>query len=82
MNCHQKKRPINYSPPSHSIALQQTQTIEYERDGVIGRRLVEGRAQPLGYTVNKQVVVFLARDITERKRKEDEISGIWRFTIR
>ena len=58
-----------------SIALQQTQTIEYERDGVIGRRLVEGRAQPLGYTVNdKQVVVFLARDITERKVKEDEIS--------
>ena len=36
---------------------------------------MEGRAQPLGYTVNdKQVVVFLARDITERKVKEDEIS--------
>ncbi|MDD2841413.1 MAG: EAL domain-containing protein [Tolumonas sp.] len=58
-----------------SIRLQQTQTIEYERDGVIGRRLVEGRAQPLGYTVNdKQVVVFLARDITDRKIKEDEIA--------
>ena len=58
-----------------SIRLQQTQTIEYERDGIIGRRLVEGRAQPLGYTVhNKQVVVFLARDITDRKIKEDEIA--------
>ena len=58
-----------------SIRLQQTQTIEYERDGVIGRRLVEGRAQPLGYTVNdKQVVVFLSRDITDRKIKEDEIA--------
>lgn len=57
------------------IRLQQTQTIEYERDGVIGRRLVEGRAQPLGYTVNdKQVVVFLSRDITDRKIKEDEIA--------
>lgn len=61
----------------NSIALQQTQTIEYERDGIIGRRLVEGRAQPLGYTVNdKQVVVFLARDITERKVKEDEIAWL------
>lgn len=60
-----------------SIRLQQTQIVEYERDGVIGRRLLEGRAQPLGYTVNgKQVVVFLVRDITDRKTKEDEIAWL------
>ena len=58
-----------------SIRLQQTQTIEYDRDTEIGQRLVEGRARPLGYTVNdKQVVVFLARDITDRKMKEEEIA--------
>ena len=60
-----------------SLRLQQTQTIEYERDFKMGQRLVEGRAQPLGYTVNnKQVVIFLARDITDRKIKEDEIAWL------
>ncbi len=60
-----------------SLRLKQTQTIEYERDDGIGSRLVEGRAQPLGHRINgKQVVVFLARDITDRKVKEEEITWL------
>ncbi len=60
-----------------SIRLKQTQTVEYERDDVTGHRLIEGRSQPLGHRVNdKQVVVFLARDITDRKVREEEITWL------
>ena len=60
-----------------SIQQHKPQTIEYERDTPFGRRLVEGRVQPLDYKLKgKQAVIFLARDITERKVKEDEIAWL------
>jgi diguanylate cyclase (GGDEF)-like protein/PAS domain S-box-containing protein len=61
----------------NSIRLQKTQTIEYERENHARTSLIEGRVQPLSYTVNdKHAVVFLARDITERKIREDEIARL------
>ncbi len=58
-----------------SITQQQTVSVEYEKQTPLGPRLMEGRVQPLSYTIKgKRVVIFLARDITERKIKEDEIA--------
>lgn len=58
-----------------SLRTAEPQAIEYERDTPLGHRLFEGRVQPLDYHLGgKRMVVFLARDITERKVKEDEIS--------
>lgn len=52
----------------------QTQSVEYEMQTLSGTRQFEGRAQPLGVKVGGQAaVVFLARDITERKRAESAL---------
>jgi len=52
----------------------QTQTIEYEIQTRFGLRHFEGRAQPLGVKVGGQAaVVFLARDITQRKQTESAL---------
>lgn len=59
----------------HCIEQNQTESIEYEKQTHLGPRLMEGRMQPLAYTIqDKKLVIFLARDITERKVKEDEIA--------
>ncbi len=47
------------------------QTIEYELDVISGPGSFEGRVIPAGYRVNgQQTVLYLARDITEKKRHE------------
>jgi diguanylate cyclase (GGDEF)-like protein/PAS domain S-box-containing protein len=52
----------------------QTQSVEYEMQTLSGPRHFEGRAQPLGVKVGGQAaVVFLARDITQRKRAESAL---------
>ena len=52
----------------------QTQSVEYEMQTLSGTRQFEGRAQPLGVKVGGQAaVVFLARDITQRKRAESAL---------
>ena len=49
----------------------QTHSVEYEMQTLSGLRQFEGRTQPLGVQVGGQAaVVFLARDITERKQAE------------
>ena len=51
-----------------------TQTIEYELRTSSGLRQFEGRTQPLGLQVQGEpTVVFLARDITERKQTESAL---------
>lgn len=50
------------------------QSIEYEINTSVGLRHYEGRTQPLGISVNGlAAVVFLARDITERKKAETDL---------
>ncbi len=59
----------------NSLELNQSLTIEYERLTEFGRRLVEARIQPFPLETKKtRAVLVLARDITDRKIKEDEIS--------
>lgn len=59
----------------NSLNLNQSLTIEYERATDFGRRLVEARIQPFPMETGKaRCVLVLARDITDRKIKEDEIS--------
>ncbi len=49
------------------------QVIEYELDTLGGRRVFEGRAQMLDMRVDgKRAVVFVARDITERVKAEQD----------
>lgn len=51
-----------------------TQSLEYEMLTRSGPRQFEGRTQPLGVDVRGQAaVVFLARDITERKQAESAL---------
>ena len=51
-----------------------THSIEYEMQTLAGPCHFEGRAQPLGVAVNgRPAVVFLARDITQRRRAEDAL---------
>ena len=54
-----------------TLATGQSGSLEYELQTLSGRRVFEGRTQPLGVQTGSQAaVVFLARDITERKRAE------------
>lgn len=58
-----------------SLELNQNLTMEYERMTDFGRRLIEARIQPLPMETDTiRSVLVLARDITDRKIKEDEIS--------
>ena len=58
----------------HALTFRQTITYDYEQDTYLGKRLIEGRVQPFSISENgKQNVLLLARDITDRKLKEDEI---------
>ena len=51
-----------------------THSMEYEMQTLSGPRHFEGRAQPLGVRVGGQAaVVFLARDITERRQAESAL---------
>mgnify|MGYP000031057443 CR=1 FL=1 len=59
--------------PGKGITVQPIQSTISEES--FQTQLVARALEKLGYTVNnKQVVVFLARDITDRKIKEDEIA--------
>ena len=52
----------------------QTHSVEYEMQTLSGLRQFEGRTQPLGVQVGGQAaVVFLARDITNRKQAESAL---------
>ena len=54
-----------------TLASGRMHSIEYEVQTQNGLRYYEGRSQPLGVSVNgRAAVVFLARDITERKQAE------------
>lgn len=54
-----------------TLQTDEPQSLEYERDTAIGLRWFEGRTQPLPASLyGCKAVVFLARDITERKLAE------------
>jgi len=55
-----------------TIATDRSQVLEYELEVPAGRRWFEGRTAPLRRSLNgKQSIVFVARDITDRKRAEE-----------
>lgn len=52
---------------ARTLASDRSQTIEYEMQTPMGRRVFEGRARRMDITMNgKRALVFMARDITER----------------
>jgi diguanylate cyclase (GGDEF)-like protein/PAS domain S-box-containing protein len=60
-----------YHTIRETLLTDQPQSLEYERDTTIGLRWFEGRTQPLPQSLyGCKAVVFLARDITERKLAE------------
>ena len=60
-----------YHTVTETLRTNQPQALEYERDTSMGLRWFEGRTQPLPQSLyNRKAVVFLARDITERKLAE------------
>lgn len=60
-----------YHTVLETLRTRQPQALEYERDTAMGLRWFEGRTQPLPQSLyGRQAVVFLARDITERKQAE------------
>jgi PAS domain S-box-containing protein len=57
-----------------TIDTQQIQKIEYEMPVPAGLCWFEGRSAPLGTIINdKRCIVFVARDITERKKNEQAL---------
>ncbi|WP_435178211.1 bacterio-opsin activator domain-containing protein [Halorussus sp. AFM4] len=51
------------------------ETIEYEADTAAGTRWFEGRTAPLGDTIDgRQAVVWVARDVTERRENERRLA--------
>lgn len=51
------------------------QSVEYELDGQAGTKYFEGRAAPVaGGEYGRERVVFIARDITERTKREEELA--------
>ena len=60
-----------YHTIRETLRTEQPQALEYERDTAMGLRWFEGRTQPLPQSLyGRKAVVFLARDITERKLAE------------
>jgi len=53
-----------------TIQTQEPQVLEYQLNVPAGRRWFEGRTAPLGLHGSPRMVVWLARDITDRKRAE------------
>jgi PAS domain S-box-containing protein len=53
-----------------TIKTQEPQILEYVLDVQAGRRWFEGRTAQLGLAGEKQMVVWVSRDITERKQAE------------
>lgn len=60
-----------YHIVQETLRTNQSQSMEYERETTQGLRWFEGRTQPLSQLVSgRRAVVFLARDITERKQAD------------
>lgn len=57
-----------------AIAEEAVQTIEYELDVQAGTRWFEGRVAPIDPSIDDEpAVIWVARDITDRKRRENEL---------
>lgn len=60
-----------------SLATSELQTIEYQLDVPAGSRWFEGRVTPMQHpSTDEQLVAFVARDITERKKRERILTGL------
>lgn len=78
-----------YHTVQQTLLTGQPQSLEYERDTAIGQRWFEGRTQPLPSSLyGRKAVVFLARDITERKlaelariKSESELNSLYELGI-
>ncbi|UOD34773.1 PAS domain S-box protein [Deferribacteraceae bacterium V6Fe1] len=57
----------------HCIQDKKTLSLEYELDVIGGKKIFEGRISPIDKFDDNEYVLFLALDITERKKLESEI---------
>ncbi len=61
-----------------TLASHQTRIVEYAIDGRCGRRWFEGRVAPVGLPGSRPMVVWVVRDISDRKKSEEELRKLLR----